>query len=75
MIDERQIVINGECLISVYCENHGSRISGGVAFRVIMPPRQHQENNSLTLWTWSLMRGYLRINIIFKSVLFYQILV
>lgn len=45
MIDERRILINGECMISVYCEDYGSGTSGGVAFLLIMPPA----NNSLTL--------------------------
>lgn len=31
MIDERHVLINGECLISVYCEDYCSGTSGGVA--------------------------------------------
>lgn len=47
MIDERHILINGECMISVYCEDYGSRTSGGVAFLLIIPPTQHQQ---ITHW-------------------------
>lgn len=47
MIDERHILINGECMISVYCEDYGSGTSGGVAFLLIIPPMQPQQ---ITHW-------------------------
>lgn len=43
MIDERHILINGECMISVYCEDYGRSTSGGVAFLLIIAPTQHQQ--------------------------------
>lgn len=47
MIDESHILINGECMISVYCEDYGSGTSGGVAFLLIIPPTQRQR---ITHW-------------------------
>ncbi len=43
MIDERHILINGECMISVYCEDYGSRTSGVEAFLLIMPPTPQKQ--------------------------------
>lgn len=47
MIDERHILINGKCMISVYCEDYGSSTSGGVAFLLIIPPPHHKQ---ITHW-------------------------
>lgn len=43
MIDERHIIINGKCMISVYCEDYGSGTSGGVAFLLIIPLPQYKQ--------------------------------
>lgn len=74
MIDERHILINGECPISVHREDYGSGASGGVAFLLIMPPAA-RVNISVTLQTWSLIRDYLALDIITEKMLFCQILI
>lgn len=43
MIDERHILINGECMISVYCEDYSSGTSGGVAFLLIIVAAENQQ--------------------------------
>lgn len=74
MIDERHILINGECPISVHCEDYGSSASGGVGFLLIMPPAA-RVNISATLQTWSLIRDYLALDIVTEKMLFCQILI
>lgn len=38
MIDEKHVLINGKCLLSVYHEDYSCGASGGVALLLIKPP-------------------------------------
>lgn len=68
MIDERHVLINAECLISVYCEDYRHAASGGVAAPLIMLP-----NTALAkkmMMKKKLIRDYLPLDIISKNVPF-----
>lgn len=67
MIDERHVLINAECLISVYCEDYRHAASGGVAAPLIM-----LSNTALAkkMMMKKLIRDYLPLDIISKNVSF-----
>lgn len=69
MINERHILINGECLISVYSEGYGSGTSGAGTifsfFFIITLPTQPQQKKQQLLDT--LIRERLALDIIVEN--------
>lgn len=68
MIDERHVLINAECLISVYREDYRRAASGGVAAPLIMPPNMVLAKKMMM--KTKLIRDYLPLDIISKNVSF-----
>lgn len=67
MIDERHVLINAECLISVYREDYRRAALGGVAAPLIMLPNATPANKMMKK---KLIRDYLALDIISKNVSF-----